>query len=136
MKIFPTIFLPIPVGLIAGHATPAPPQTVAGVTGLKPDQAARHEYRHAHAWPGVNKLIKDCHIQNYSIPECQINGRPDPLACPEYTGINFSADMARMAADPETPRWWTETASCQSRLPDAVAKGKTWPDAKEIYFLP
>ena len=43
--------------------------------------------------------------------------------------------MARMAADPETQRWWKETDPCQSPLPDAAAKGKIWSDTKEVYFL-
>ena len=54
----------------------------------------------------------------------------------EYTGTNFDADMKRMAADPETQRWWKETDPCQSPLPDAAAKGKIWSDTKEVYFLP
>ena len=32
------------------------------------------------------------------------------------TGDDFEADMARMAADPETQRWWKETDPCQSPI--------------------
>ena len=43
--------------------------------------------------------------------------------------------MKKMAADPETRRWWKETDPCQSPLPDAKKAGKTWADTKEIYHL-
>ncbi len=122
-------------GLFAGCATP-PPQHYAWVTGLKPDQAAHYEDLHAHVWPGVNRMIKACHIQNFSIHEGNLNGKPYLFAYLEYTGTNFDADMQRMAADPETQRWWKETDPCQAPLPDAAAKGKIWSDMKEVYFLP
>ena len=91
---------------------------------------------HAHPWPGVNKMIKQCHIRNFSIHEREINGQLYLFAYLEYTGTNFDADMKKMAADPETQRWWKETDPCQSPLPDAAAKGKIWSDTKEVYFLP
>jgi len=80
--------------------------------------------------------ITCCHIQNFSIHECDINGQLYLFAYLEYTGTNFAADMKRMADDPETQRWWKETDPCQSPLPDAAAKGKIWSDTKEVYFLP
>jgi L-rhamnose mutarotase len=131
-----TILCLLLVALLAGCMTPKPPQRYAWVTGLKPDQAAHYEDLHAHPWREVNKMIKDCHIQNFSIHEREINGRLYLFAYLEYTGANFDADMARMAADPATQRWWKETDPCQSPLPDAAAKGKIWSDTKEIYFLP
>ena len=103
---------------------------------MKADQAAHYEDLHAHIWPGVNKTIKACHIQNFSIHEREINGQLYLFAYLEYNGTNFDADMARMGADPETQRWWKETDPCQSPLPDAAAKGKIWSDTKEVYFLP
>ena len=131
------IFCLLSVVVIAGCAT-APKQVTryAWVTGLKPEKAARYEDLHAHPWPGVNKMIKDCHIQNFSIHEREINGQLYLFAYLEYTGMDFDADMKRMAADPETVRWWKETDPCQQPLPDAAAKKKIWSDTKEVYFLP
>lgn len=131
-------------GLYTGCATPRSttaasstiPQRYAWVTGLKPDKAGRYEYLHAHVWPGVNKTIKRCHIQNFSIHEITIDSKIYLFAYLEYTGTNFDTDMKRMAADPETQRWWKETDPCQSPLPDAAAKGKIWSETKELYFLP
>ena len=124
------------LAMLAGCATSKPPQRFGWVTGLKTDKAARYEYLHAHVWPGVNKMIKECHIQNFSIHECSINGQLYLFAYLEYTGTNFDADMNKMAGDPETQRWWKQTDPCQSPLPDAAAKGKIWSDTKEVYFLP
>jgi L-rhamnose mutarotase len=124
------------IGLLAGCATQKPPQRLAWVTGLKPGKAEYYRELHAKPWPGVNKMIKDCHIQNFSIHERAIDGKLYLFAYLEYTGKDFDSDMKRMAADPETVRWWKETDPCQSPLPDAAAKGKIWADAKEVYFLP
>lgn len=122
--------------LAAGCATPQPPaQRYAWITGLKPDKAARYEELHANPWPAVNRMIKACHIRNFSIYEREIDGRLYLFAYLEYTGTNFDADMARMAADPETQRWWKETDPCQSPLPDAAARNKIWADLKPVYHL-
>jgi L-rhamnose mutarotase len=122
--------------LLVGCAASRPPQRHAWVTGLKMDQAARYEYLHAHVWPGVNRMIKECHIQNFSIHECSMNGQLYLFAYLEYTGTNFDADMNKMAGDPLTRSWWKQTDPCQTPLPDAAARGKIWSDTKEVYFLP
>ena len=132
-KLFSILLL---ASALASCATQRPPQRYAWVTGLKPDQAAHYEELHAHIWPGVNKTIKACHIQNFSIHEREIDGHLYLFAYLEYTGTNFDADMKRMGDDPETQRWWKETDPCQLPLPDAAAKGKIWSDTKEVYFLP
>ena len=137
MKKITQITLPLlALVVLSGCATPQPAITrYAWVTGLKPEKVGRYEYLHAHPWPGVNKMIKDCHIQNYSIYEREIGGRTYLFSYLEYTGTNFAADMKLMAADPETQRWWKETDPCQQPLPDAAAKGKIWSDAQEVFHL-
>ena len=122
--------------VLSGCATTQPHITrYAWVTGLKPEKIERYEYLHSHPWPAINKMIKDCHIQNYSIYEREIGGKTYLFSYLEYTGTDFTADMKRMAADPETQRWWKETDPCQQPLPDAAAKGKIWSDAKEVFHL-
>jgi L-rhamnose mutarotase len=121
--------------LLAGCAT-RPAQRFAWVTGLKPEKAAYYEDLHAHPWPAVNRMLKQCHIRNFSIHQREIEGKLYLFAYLEYTGRDFEADMNTMAADPETQRWWKETDPCQSPLPDAAAKGKIWADTQEVYYLP
>ena len=111
------------------------PVRYAWVTGLKPEMAAKYKDLHAHPWPKINKMIKDCHIQNYSIYVREIEGKLYLFSYLEYVGSDWAGDMAKMAADPETKRWWKETDPCQQPLPDAAAKGKIWSDTEEVYHL-
>jgi len=83
----------------------------------------------------VMKQLRDCHVQNYSIFEREIDGKLYLFSYLEYTGKDFDADMKKMAADPETVRWWKETDPCQQPLPEAVARGKIWSDAQEVFYL-
>jgi len=121
---------------LAGCATRQPPQRHAWITGLKPEKADYYRQLHADPWPGVNRMLKECHIRNFSIHEGEIEGKRYLFAYLEYTGADFDADMRKMAADPETQRWWKETDPCQSPLPPAAAQGKIWTDLRELYFLP
>lgn len=124
------------IGLAAGCATThRAPQRYIWVTGLKPEKADHYRQLHAHPWPAVNQMIKECHIQNFTIVEREIEGTLYLIAYLEYTGRDFDADMKKMAKDPETQRWWKETDPCQSPLPEAAAKGKIWADTQEVYFL-
>lgn len=119
--------------LLAGCATRKRVTRYAWITGLKPEKAAYYEQLHAKPWPGVSRMIESCHIRNFSIHKREIDGKFYLFAYLEYTGKDFDADMKKMAADPETQRWWKETDPCQLPLPDAAAKGKIWADTTEIY---
>ena len=123
------------IGLLTGCATQKAPQRYAWVTGLKPEKAEYYRQLHANPWPSVNRKIKACHIRNFSIHEREIDGKLYLFAYLEYSGKDFDADMKKMAADPETQRWWKETDPCQLPLPDAAAKAKIWADTKEVYHL-
>ena len=136
-KIIPVTVPLLALTLLSGCATSPQPMTrYAWVTGLKPEKIEHYEYLHSHPWAGVNKMIKDCHIQNYSIYKREIDGKIYLFSYLEYTGTDFAGDMKKMAADPETQRWWKETDPCQQPLPDAAAKGKIWSDATEVFHLP
>ena len=61
---------------------------------VKPEGKQAYIDWHANPLPGVNEMIKECNIQNYSI-----YSRGDYLfAYYEYVGDDFEADMAKMAA--------------------------------------
>ncbi len=123
--------IPLLLASCASH----PVERHTWVTGLRPEKAAHYEDLHAHPWPGVNRMIRQCHIRNFSIWEREIGGKTYLFAYLEYTGKDFATDMKKMAADPETRRWWKQTDPCQKPLPDAAAKGKIWSDTKEVYYL-
>jgi L-rhamnose mutarotase len=50
----------------------------------------------------------------------------------EYVGADFDADMKKMAADPETQRWWKETDPCQYPIPLAKP-GEKWSSMEEVF---
>lgn len=131
-----SLFLLLLVAILAGCTAPArAPQRFAWITGLKPEKAAYYRQLHARPWPAVNRMIKACHITSFSIYEREIEGKLYLFAYLEYSGTDFAADMKKMAADPETQRWWRETDPCQSPLPDAAAARKIWADMTEVYHL-
>ena len=84
--------------LITASVAHADPKRYAWITGLKPEAAAKYEDLHAHTWPGVNKMNKECHIQNFSIDEIQIDGKLYLFAHLEYTGDDFDADVKNPGA--------------------------------------
>lgn len=103
------------------------------VTGLKPEKMNYYKELHAAVWPAVQKKIKECNIQNYSIYLKNINGELLLFSYFEYVGNDFEADMKRMAADSATQRWWKETDPCQQPLPDAAAGNKIWSQMEEVF---
>lgn len=97
------------------------------ITKVKPEKLEYYKKLHANPWPAVNEMIKKCNIRNYSI--YYSNGYL--FSYFEYVGDDFEKDMKKMAADPETRRWWKETDPCQESL---TAKGQ-WLDMEEVYHL-
>ena len=124
--------------LLAAGAPARPPEKVQRygmVIGLKPEKLAYYKELHAAAWPGVVRKIKECHIRNYSIYLKEVErGKFYLFSYFEYTGDDFEADMARMAADPTTQKWWQETDPCQIPLPTRGEK-EFWSRMDEVFHL-
>jgi L-rhamnose mutarotase len=98
------------------------------VIGVKPDRIAEYEALHAEPWPAVLEQIRRSNIRNYSI----FRHGTQLFAYFEYVGEDFAADMAAMAADPETRRWWALTDAMQEPLPDREA-GAWWTTVPEVF---
>ncbi|WP_346857760.1 L-rhamnose mutarotase [uncultured Draconibacterium sp.] len=97
---------------------------------LKPDGAAEYIKHHAAVWPGVLAKIKACNLSNYSIFT-----RDNILfAYFEYTGSDFDADMAKMAAHEETQRWWDVVKPLMQPV-DSAKADEFWADMEEIFHL-
>jgi L-rhamnose mutarotase len=103
---------------------------VASVIRLRPEKAAEYRALHADAWPGVLDALRAAHVRNYSI------FLRDGLLFSylEYDGENYAADMAKIAADETTQRWWQLTDPCQQPL-ETVADGEWWAPAEEVFHL-
>ena len=104
------------------------------VIGIKPEKIAEYKSLHAAVWPDVLKMITACNIRNYSIFLRQLNGRPFLFSYFEYVGQNFDADMATMAADPTTQKWWAACKPCQAPVTDRAA-GEWWAGMEEVFHL-
>jgi L-fuconate dehydratase len=98
------------------------------VIGVKPDKIEAYERLHADVWPAVLATIRACNIQNYSI----FRYGTLLLAYFDYTGDNFEADMARMAADATTQEWWRQTDPLQVPVPER-ADGEWWHTLEEVF---
>jgi len=110
-------------------------QRYGTVVGVKPEKVARYKELHAAAWPDVLTIIKRSRIQNYSIYlRTLADGRPYLFSYFEYAGDNFPADMAKIAADETTQRWWAECVPCFELLPDH-APGEVWSPLEEVFHL-
>lgn len=98
------------------------------VIAVRPEGLEAYIAHHAAVWPEVAAMITECNIRNYSI------FLHDGLlfAYWEYVGTDFSADMAKMAADPKTREWWAVVKPLQSPL----ASRKTdewWASMEEVF---
>lgn len=105
-------------------------QRMGWVICIRPEKIAEYKALHAAAWPAVLATIKACGIRNYTI----YLREPENLlfAHFEYHGVDFAADMARMAADETTRRWWALTDPCQQGL-DSRKQGEWWAPMIEVF---
>ena len=100
------------------------------VIGLSEEGKAEYRALHAAVWPAVLAKIADCNSRNYSI----FLKEPENLMFSyfEYHGTDFGVDMDRMAADPETQRWWAINMPLQRPL-DTRKEGEWWASLTEIF---
>ena len=100
------------------------------VIGIRPEHAEEYIRLHADVWAGVLSMIQECNIRNYSIYRFG-----DLLfAYMEYHGDDFDADMAKMAADPETQRWWDLCMPMQKPVEERE-EGEWWHTIPEVFHM-
>ena len=102
------------------------------IIGVRDSKLKEYKKLHAAVWPDVLKMIKKCHIRNYSIYLHKVAGRYYLFSYFEYIGKDFAGDMARMAADPTTQKWWAVCKPCQKPLPNR-APGSWWADMEAVF---
>ncbi|CAB4538822.1 unannotated protein [freshwater metagenome] len=105
-------------------------QRIGSVIGLKPEDREEYERIHADVWPTVLKQIAASNIRNYSIY------RYGDLLFSyfEYVGSDYAADMAKMAQDAETQRWWAICEPMQSPVAER-ADGEWWATLPELFHV-
>lgn len=103
-------------------------QRYGQIIAVHPGRLADYKKLHSAVWPKVLDMIKECNIRNYSI--YYKDGYL--FSYYEYIGDDYEADMAKMAADPETQRWWAVCKPCQRPLPTRQ-EGEWWADMEEVF---
>jgi len=101
------------------------------VIKVAPGKLEEYKLLHAAVWPGVLAMIRECNIRNYSI----FYKDGYLFSYYEYIGDDYEADMAKMAADPETQRWWSVCEPCQQPL-ETKAPGEWWATMEEFFYTP
>jgi len=98
------------------------------VIKIKLDKLEEYKKLHANIWPEVAKMITECNITNYSI--YHKNGYL--FSYFEYIGEDYKADMAKMASDPITQKWWNICKPMQKPL-ETKKEGEWWSEAEEVF---
>lgn len=107
-------------------------QRMGMMIGLDPARIVEYKALHAAVWPQVLATLEAAHIRNYTIflrePENLLFGYW------EYIGENFDADMAHIADDPETKKWWALCGPCQLPLASR-ADGEHWAPMEAVFHM-
>jgi L-rhamnose mutarotase len=100
------------------------------IIGVKPEKLQEYKAYHAAVWPEVLKMIHQCNMRNYSI--FYKDGML--FAYFEYIGEDFAGDMAKMAADPMTQKWWDIMMPMQNPV-ETRAEGEWWANLEEVFHV-
>jgi L-rhamnose mutarotase len=98
------------------------------VIKIRPGKEEYYKKLHAAIWKDVASMITECNIRNYSI----FMRGGYLFAYFEYHGDDYKSDMAKMAADPMTLKWWDECMPCQQPV-EFAANGEWWADMEEVF---
>jgi len=103
-------------------------QRFGAVIRLRPEHREEYLRLHAAVWPAVERALLAANIRNYTI---FLHG--DLLfGYYEYIGEDHAADQARIAADPQTQRWWALTDPCQESVAE---EGSGWAPMRQVWHL-
>jgi L-rhamnose mutarotase len=97
---------------------------------LKPEAETLYKQYHLAVWPEVLDRITACNIRNYSI----FLHAGILFGYFEYFGDNFTADMQKMADDPQTQEWWAIMNPMQDPL-STRSEGEWWASMQEVFHI-
>ncbi|MDH6153267.1 L-rhamnose mutarotase [Paraburkholderia sp. WSM4179] len=107
-------------------------QRMGMVIHIKSEKIDEYKALHAAPWPAIVERLQRSNITNYSI----FLNEPENLLFGywEYGGTDFEADMAAIAADTETQRWWKLTDPCQIPF-ESREKGEHWAMMENVFHI-
>ena len=100
------------------------------IIGVKPEHCEQYKKYHATVWSEVLKMITACNVRNYSI----FNKDNQLFAYFEYLDDDFPGDMAKMAVDPTTQKWWKVMEPLQQPF-ENIKEGEWWANMEEVFRL-
>jgi len=103
---------------------------ILSVIGIEPRDVAEYERLHSAVWTEVLARLTASNMHNYSI----YRYGDLLISYLEYTGTDYEADAAAIAADPATQRWWALCEPLQRPLDDR-APGEWWKELPELFHL-
>lgn len=103
-------------------------QRHGAVIRVRPEKLEEYKAYHVQVWPEVLAMIRQCNIRNYSI----YHKDGYLFGYFEYHGNDFAADMAKMAADPTTQKWWAIMQPMQQPI-ETRAPGEWWAEMEEVF---
>lgn len=105
---------------------------VGMVIKLRPEYVVQYRALHSADNPGVRDLLAKYHMTNFSIFLHQIGAEWFEFGYYEYTGNDFDADMAALAAEPRNQAWLEICDPMQIPLDGADG----WTEMEQVYFNP
>ncbi len=98
--------------------------------GLKPEFEEAYRSAHRAVPVQVLRMIEECNIRDFSI----FVRNSVLYNYFVYIGNDFEADMAKMADDPATQKWWSVVGPMQDPFPDR-APGEWWAAMEEVFHV-
>ena len=116
--------------MAAVQSTGATVRRIGSLIGLIAESAEEYTRLHAAVWPDVLEVLRQANVTNYTIFR-----HGDLLfSYMEYRGSDFEADMARVAADPATKRWWAVVMPTQRTMRSSPEQD-WWVPMDELFHL-
>lgn len=104
---------------------------VGMVIKLKPEYIEEYKAVHADSVPGVRDLLVEANMRNFSIFLHQLDdGNWYEFGYYEYTGDDFEADMAKLAANARNIEWLKVCDPMQIPLEGY----ESWAEMEEVYY--
>jgi L-rhamnose mutarotase len=103
-------------------------ERIGRVIRIRPECIEEYKRHHANVWPGVLRVIEECHIRNYSI---FVHGGM-LFSYYEYIGEDYQADLERMVADPRMAEWSSIMQPMMEPLPTR-APGEWFARMDEVF---
>jgi L-rhamnose mutarotase len=105
----------------------------AAVVEVKPDSVDEYCQLHKETWQEVLNILDNANMHNYSIYLREINKSGIFLfSYFEYTGNDFEKDMALVAANPITQKWWAVCKPCLKPL-HGITIEQCWAPMTEVF---